>query len=436
MLVARDSAMAAWRPRTVNLGPARCLRQAAGWVALAAAAVLAGCGAADEPDEVAQPAEQPIVPESAKPAQGNIEVYAGTGSPRFVGDGGPAAEAGFYAPLDVSLDAQGNLYIATDNRIRRVVAGAGIITTVAGTGRNQSKGDGGPALEAALASPKGIAVDDAGNLYIVENTSGLIRKVDAATGLISTVAGGGQGNELQGDIGDGGPATGAWLKSPDYVAVDREGNLYIATNNRIRRVDAATGIIATMAGTGKRGVEGDGGPATQAGLADPAGIAPDGQGNIFIADRDNHRIRKVDGATGVMTTVAGIGIHSEIHGLAYAGEQAQHPTWSPTSGAGYAGDGGPAIEAKLALPSGVAIGPQGNVLIADGGSRVRKVDSATGVITTVVVGESETSYEQGKIQIRTGSFGQIAALTVNDRGDIFLADTKKNMVHRVSADAP
>ena len=148
---------------------------------------------------------------------------------------------------------------------------------------------------------------------------------------------------------------------------------------------------------------------------------------------DNHRIRKVEGATGIISTVAGIGIHSEIHGLAYAGEQAQHPIWSATSGAGYEGDGGPAVAAKLTLPSSVAIGPQGNLFIVDGGSRVRKVDSATNIITTIVVAESETSYEEGKIQIRTGSLGQIAALTVNEVGDIFLADTKKNIIHRVTS---
>ncbi len=412
-------------------------------------AVVASCGAADEPEgqSAQEPTDQPVGPEAAPTGIGKIAPYAGTGSPKFGGDGGPAIEAGLYEPTDVSLDSRGNLYLISDNRVRRVDAATQIITTVVGIGRNRSKGDGGPAIEAALAEPLGLSVDGGGGLYIAESGSGRIRKVDAATGIITTVAGGGIGDPRKKIFGDGGPATEALIKLPTAVAVDGNGNLYIATDNRVRKVDAATGLITTFAGIGERGLEGDGGPATSAGLAEPVSIAIDGEGNLFIADRDNHRVRKVHGSNGIITTVAGIGEHSERRPDAYRGvrtvqeqriganSRESNREFSADKGVGYSGDGGPAAEAMLAFPKGVALDRHGNLFIAEGSVRVRRVDAATNVMTTVASDQAVQTYEGGKVQVVTATFAELSSIAINDAGEIFLADYKNNVVHKVSAPA-
>ncbi|MFL6448492.1 MAG: NHL repeat-containing protein [Bryobacteraceae bacterium] len=221
-----------------------------------------------------------------------------------IGDGGPATSASLSVISGVAVDGSGNLYIAEwgNNRIRKVSADTGVITTVAGNGcqYNCDIGGGGLATNTALNRPGGVAVDGSGNLYIADTGSDRIRKVSTATGVITTVAGGG-------DEGDGGLATDASLNSPNGVAVDGSGNLYIADtwNSRIRKVSASTGVITTLAGNGSYGFSGDGGPATSASLYYPSGVAVDGSGNLYIADTSNSRIRKVSADTGVITTVAG-----------------------------------------------------------------------------------------------------------------------------------
>ena len=288
-------------------------------------------------------------------ATGTISTVAGTGRTGFGGDGGPAVNARLYRPSGVAVDGVGNVFIADsfNDRIRKVDA-TGTISTVAGTGRTGfGGGDGGPAVQARLSHPNDVAVDGAGNLFIADSFNDRIRKVDA-TGTISTVAGTGR----SGFGGDGGPAVNARLSRPSGVAVDGAGNLFIADmdNNRIRKVDAS-GTISTVAGTGEGrfgGFSGDGGPAVQAQLHGPRGVAVDGAGNVFIADRDNYRIRKVDSA-GVITTVAGTGVR------------------------GYSGDGGPASQAQLSNPEGVAVDGADNLFIADSGNdRIRKLTPVSG----------------------------------------------------------
>ena len=252
-------------------------------------------------------------------------------------------------PYGVAPDGMGNLYIAdaTNHRIRKVDS-AGVISTVAGDGTFGFGGDGGPAVAAQLASPSRVALDGSGNLYIADTNNHRIRKVDAA-GVITTVAGDG----TRGYGGDGGPAVAAQLYFPYGVAPDGMGNLYIAdtSNHRIRKVDAS-GMITTVAGDGTLGFGGDGGPAVAAQLSRPYGVAPDGTGNLYIADRNNHRIRKVD-AAGVISTVAGDGT------------------------LGFGGDGGPAVLAQLYGPRGVALDEAGNLYIADNGNdRIRRLTPA------------------------------------------------------------
>ena len=215
----------------------------------------------------------------------------GTGG--FGGDGNLATAAQLFNPIGLTFDSADNLYIADrDNqRIRKVNVFTGVITTVAGNGTQGLVGNGGPATSAQLNRPVDVIVDRAGNLYIAEEFSYSIRKVDAVTGIISVVAGTG----TLGYSGDGGPATAAQMGGAFHLALDSAGNLYFAdpSNQRIRRVDAATGIITTLAGTGRAEYNGDGTLATAASLKTPSGVALDGTNRLYIADYDNFRIRRV-----------------------------------------------------------------------------------------------------------------------------------------------
>jgi uncharacterized protein (TIGR03437 family) len=234
---------------------------------------------------------------------GTISTVAGNGTLGYSGDGGPATSAELQYPQSVAVDSGGNLFIADlyNYRIRKVTP-AGTISTVAGNGTAGFSGDGGPATSAALSFPKSVAVDGAGNLFVADQFNNRVRKVTPA-GTISTVA----GNGTAGFSGDGGPAISAELNNPTGVAVDGAGNLFIADyyNNRVRKVTPA-GIISSVAGSGTAGFSGDGGPATSAELYDPLGVAVDGTGNLFIADFWNSRIREVTLA-GTISTVAGNG---------------------------------------------------------------------------------------------------------------------------------
>jgi hypothetical protein len=238
-------------------------------------------------------------------SSGRITTVAGTGTPGFSGDDGPATTAQLMGPRGLAVAADGNLYIADfgNHRVRRVGLSSGRITTVAGTGTAGFSGDDGLATAAQLANPTAVAVDAAGNLYIADNGNHRVRRVDPS-GVITTVAGTG----AQGFSGDRGPAIAAQLNSPVGVAVDTAGSLYIADrgNERVRRVDPS-GVIITVAGTGVQGFSGDRGPAIAAQLNTPRDVAVAADGTLYIADYDNHRVRRVDLSSGVITTVAGTG---------------------------------------------------------------------------------------------------------------------------------
>ncbi len=240
-------------------------------------------------------------------AGGATNPLAGTGKPGFVGDGGPAGYALLNSPSAVAVDRAGNIFIADtgNHRVRRVQVSTGIIATIAGNGSPGFSGDGGLATSARLMSPQGLAVDSEGNLWIADTGSSRIRRVDASSGLIKTVAGG----VGTGFAGDSGPAARASLGGPTAVAVDEGGNLFIADthNQRIRRVDADTGVITTVVGNGRAGFTGDDGQAADATLSNPSGLALDGDDSLYIADSLNHRVRRVNLRSGVITTVAGNG---------------------------------------------------------------------------------------------------------------------------------
>jgi sugar lactone lactonase YvrE len=329
---------------------------------------------------------------------GIITTVAGGGSG---GDGGPATNANVN-PYGVAVDASGNLFIADtgDQRIRKVSTN-GIITTVAGNGAGSYSGDGGPATNASLNAPYGVAVDASGNLFIADNLNSCIRKV-STNGIITTVA----GNGTWGYSGDGGPATNAQLHFPDGVAVDASGNLFIADsgNQRIRRVDT-NGIITTVAGNGSGGYSGDSGAATKASLHAPYHMAVDASGNLFIADLYNSRVRKVS-TSGIITTVAGNG------------------TW------GYSGDGGAATNASLADPVGVAVDASGNLFIADyTKGRIRMV-STDGIITTVA-GNGSASYSGDGGKAISASLYYPHDVAVDASDNLFIADTYNNRIRKV-----
>ncbi|TCK73743.1 Ig-like domain-containing protein [Acidipila rosea] len=307
-----------------------------------------------------------------------ISTFAGDGSAGYSGDGGSAASAALNLPSSIFIDGAGNLYIADsgNNVIRKVTPSTGIITTIAGNNTPGFTGDAGLATAAELNTPMGITADSAGNLYIADTLNQRIRKVDAMTGIIKTIAGNGynDGNGHGGYSGDGGAATSAKLNLPYAVTFDLIGNLYIpdSGNNRIRKVNSS-GIITTVAGNGTQGYSGDGGTAVAAELYSPSSVAFDVAGDMYIADTQNYRVRKVSAATGSIETIAGNG--------------------SGGGGNGYVGDGASATAAVVYGPYGVFLDQAGNLDIADYfNQRIRQVSSSIAVLKfTPALRQGQTS---------------------------------------------
>lgn len=330
-----------------------------------------------------------------------IFTAAGNGAGNSGGDGGPAYLAQL-SPASIALDNTGNLYIVEywNSRVRKVNT-SGIISTIAGTGVNGNAGDGGPAVSAQLNKPMGIAVDAAGNIYISEVVGNKIRKINTI-GIINTIAGTG----VPGYTGDGGPAIAATLNNPQRVSVDGANNIYIldVSNNCVRKIDAV-GTITTIAGTGVAGFSGDGGPATSANLYTPYDLVVDGSNNIYIADLWNNRIRKIN-TSGIITTIAGTGT------------------------AGFSGDGGPATSAKLNRPFGIAVDGSGNVFIADSyNSRIRKINSS-GIISTIV-GTGNTAFSGDGGPAASAEINMPSDVILDPSGNIYICDANNNRIREV-----
>jgi len=353
----------------------------------------------------------------AAPAQPSyiISTIAGTGGTAYAitagsaGDGGSATNAYLNGPVAVAVDSSHNILISdsNNNKIRKITGG--IITTMAGKQNSGFSGDGGAVANALFNSPYGLWFDTQGNLYIADLLNQVVREVYAGNGTIQTVA----GNNAPGYFGDNGLATNAELSQPYGVAVDGAGNIYLSdsANNRVRVVNHATGNITTYAGTGFNTYGGDGGPAVNASIYRPYGLAVDAAGNLYIADNGNSRVRRV-GTDGKITTIAG------------------------TSTAGSGGDGGPATSAQLRQPTGVAVDSSGDIFIADyGNSRIREI-TPDGIIHTIAGGTGVGYTGDGFIASNAKLNFPTGVAVDSSTGRIYIADSSNNVIRMLTPGAP
>ena len=338
------------------------------------------------------------------------EITSVAGGVPFLEDGSLATSPNIALTVaNTAIDKFGNIFVADffNNRVRRIDSQTGIITTVAGTGLARFTGDGELATSASLSNPLAVAVDQSGNIFIADSFNNRIRKVDSKTGIITTIAGTGC---ILADcpLGDGGLAINAKLASPEGLAIDKDGNIFIADSgsSKIRKIDSQTGIITSVAGNGQFGYSGDGGLAINASFKSPQKVVVDEKGNLFIADGSNNRIRKIDSQTGIITTIAGNGCDP------FAQQNCPFT------------DGVPATSTSLTDPKDLAIDEKGNLFIADGSNdRIRKIDSQTGIITTIAGNGCmlvNCPVEDGQLAINTSI--EPKSLALDKAGNIFISD--------------
>ena len=347
---------------------------------------------------------EPVPAGASLPAPGlNLETLADTGVSSFGGDGGPATKAQFSNPSGVAVDSSGNVLIAdTKNHRIRSVSPSGTISTLAGTGTAGFGGDGGDPTQALLREPFGVSVGPDGRVYIADSGNNRIRVI-TVDGAIETIAGVTQ----SGFSGDGGPAGGARLANPSGVAVGRSGELYVADtwNHRIRKIES--GVITTVGGTGQFGYGGDGGPALAAALRYPRSVTVDAAGNVYIADTGNHRVRRI-GRDGQISSVIGTGT------------------------SGLDGDCGPAASASLAVPRGVLAVPDGSLYVADSGNNAVRRIGTDGVVTTVI-GTGSCGASGDDVSGSPKKLNNPVGIALGNDGQLVVADSGN---HRVRHQTP
>ena len=338
----------------------------------------------------------------------SIRTIAGTGLAGFSGDGGPGIEARINNPYGLTVGPDGALYFCEigNHRIRRLDLKTNIISTSAGSGKKGYSGDGGPALEASLNEPYEVRFDRPGNMFIVEMQNHVIRRVDSKTHIIVTVAGTG----APGFTGDGGPAQNAQFRQPHSIAFDRQGKLLICDigNHRIRRIDLKDGIIETSAGNGKHGKFADGLKADEAPLNGPRAIVSSRSGDLFVALREGNTVYRIDGRSEKLYRVAG------------SGET------------GYTGDGGNALEARLAGPKGIALARDGSLYLADTENHaIRRIDLQTGTITRIAgTGKPGDGPEGDPLKCALARpHGVFVALD----GTVYISDSESHRILEVTA---
>ena len=337
----------------------------------------------------------------------NITTVVGTGEKGFAGDSGPAERALLNGPFDLGFDATGNLYFSDtfNHRIRRVDRQTGVITTCAGSGEAGYGGDGGPATRARLNEPYGIAIDSAANVYIADRHNHCVRRIDGASGVISTFA----GNGAAGSGGDGALASQAAMVEPNGLALDPgRTRLLVAdvADHRVRVVDLATGTISTFAGTGEAEHSGDGGPAISAGIHGARAVKVAADGTVYILERQGSTLRAVDPRTGVISTVAGTGAR------------------------GYGGDGGPAKAAVFDAPKELTLDPGGDILIVDTENHaIRCIHVATGVVETIAGGRKGPGGDNG--QATAAGLGRPHGAVVGPDGAIYIGDTENHRIRKL-----
>ncbi|MFN0053962.1 MAG: hypothetical protein ACKV0T_17425 [Planctomycetales bacterium] len=339
-------------------------------------------------------------------AAGEVRTIAGNGREEFTGDGGPGTAAGVSGPFGVTQGPDGALYVCEigNHCIRRLDERTGLISTVAGCGKKGYAGDGGPATQALCNEPYEVRFDAAGNMFFVEMMNHLVRRVDAKTGRISTVAGSGEA----GFSGDGGDATKARLKSPHSIALDAEGNIYIAdiANHRVRRVSARSGIIETVAGTGERAKAPDGAPIAGTALDGPRALDFDPQGRAVLALREGNAVYWLDWKANRLTHLAGTGVQ------------------------GFTGDGGPARLAQVAGPKGIAVGPEGDIYLADTESHtIRVIRTKSGTMETLVGDGRQGDGPDGPP--RQCRLDRPHGVYVDRQGNVYIGDSSNHKVRKL-----
>lgn len=336
-----------------------------------------------------------------------ISTVAGTGVKGFSGDGGPAEKAQVNNPFGLVRGPDGALYICdTDNHVIRRIDKNGVISTMAGTaGKKGYAGDGGPATAALLNEPYEVRFDAGGSLFFVERMNHLVRRVDAKSGVISTVAGSGKA----GFGGDGGPATAAQFSQPHSIQFDAAGDLYVCdiVNHRIRRIDMKSGVISTFGGTGEKKMAADGSKIDGASLLGPRAIDFDKNGDVWLALREGNAVYRIDMKARTLHHVAG------------------------TGKSGFTGNGGPAKAATLSGPKGVSIGPDGNVYLADTESHsIRMIDLKKGTLELVAgTGKKGDGPEPDPLGCK---MGRPHGVFVDGDGMIYVGDSEAHRVRVIS----